>query len=123
MKLLALITIILLQGCSTTSTSTKPDIKLPNTSIVNVAPALASDVIRNIRTYIEKNHQCSNWRIVSAKTTLPPVGGVILTHKGQLHSGIITEAWIINQCGKNIDLGIVMSPDSNGGSLVAIANL
>lgn len=123
MKLLPIIFVLAyLQGCTTTPNSVEQSIELPATSIVKIAPTLASDVIGNIRTYIEKNYQCSDWQVLSAKE-VSSEGDIIMTGKGQLYSGVISETWTVNQCGVNVELGIVMKSDGKGGSLVGVTKL
>jgi biopolymer transport protein ExbD len=118
--LLILLSILFLTACATTQSEL--NVTIPKESITSQAPALANDVLNNINIYVQQKFECEDWRIVNVQHVSADTQ-ITFTKEGQIYAGKVTETWSINQCGLELDLGLVMMPDGNGGSYIAIAKL
>ena len=122
MKNLLIVSIFLvfISGCQ--STGIRTDSVAPAGSIGAVAPALANDMVKNVSAFIEREFACKEWEVVSVEAVSSDEE-LIFTKEGQIHTGKIAENWSLVQCGTPIKIGLVMIPDGNNGSYIAITRL
>ena len=111
---------LFLTACVTTPSES--NITIPKQSVASQAPALANDVLNNITVYLQQNFQCDKWHITNVQHVSADAQ-IAFTKEGQIYSGKVAETWSVNQCGTELNLDLVMTPDGKGGSYVAIVKL
>ena len=96
--------------------------KYPGNTVANLAKALEKDVKKNIKTFIKKKYSCRKYSVLNTEHVSMD-GEVYVDRKGRLLAGSITEKWVIEACGNNYEIGIILAPDGAKGSYIAIALL
>jgi len=101
------------------STSAK-NIHLPKNSIGSARPALANDMISSVDLFMQRNLGCLNWSLDDVAES-KAAGQLVFTNEGQIYRGEVSEKWTLQQCGKTLTLGLVITPASQGGSVIKIS--
>ena len=104
------------------STGTVSNVIIPKESITSQAPALAQDILSNISLYVKQKYKCEKWHIVNIKH-ISADDQTTFTKESQIYAGKIAETWNIKQCGSDLQLGLLMTPDGNKGSYIGITSL
>ena len=94
--------------------------ELPGKSAVRLATSLRHDALRNLHSFESSKYHCASVTVIDTDSTKLE-GDVLLDEHGRLHSGVITDSWIVDACGTRQHLTLVFQPDGKGGNYVAIA--
>lgn len=94
--------------------------ELPGKSTLRLAAMLRRDALKNLHAYESTRHHCSALIVVDTDTTKLD-DDVLVDEHGRLHSGVITDRWVVDACGARQVLTLVFQSDGKGGDYVAIA--
>jgi hypothetical protein len=116
-----------LVGCASQPTASPPLPKtlpesneLPGKSALRSATALRHDALKNLHAYEASRYHCTTVTVIDTDST-DLKGDVLVDERGRLHSGVITDRWVVDACGTRQVLVLVFQPDGKGGDYVAIA--
>ncbi len=96
--------------------------EVPGTSIVRVADVLRRDALKNLREFAIRKYDCKVPRVTDTEVKGTD-GDLQLDSTGRLYSGVITEMWTVDACGKTHRLALVFQSDGKGGDYVAIGEV
>jgi len=118
--LMLLVLIGILAACASVQNTKKID--LPQNSIGLERYALASDMINSVDLFIERNLNCSTWSLEGVSDS-KAVGQLVFTREGQIYRGKASEKWHLQQCGQALTVGLSITPDPQGGSVIRISTM
>lgn len=95
---------------------------LPLNSIGSEKRALANDMIAGVEQFITRNLNCSDWSLLDV-TESKAEGQIVFTSDGQIFKGKVSEIWVVQYCGKKLNLSLEITPASQGGSLIRMKSL
>ncbi len=122
MRLIAVIGFILaFSACKTTGPKLGDDTGIPGDSIATISPALSSDAKRNISEWLNVNYSCEQFTLLDTNK-VKSEGKILMDSEGRLHSGTISEQWLIKACGIQRSIGMVFAPDGKGGNYISIVD-
>ena len=109
-------------ACSSTNmqSNSVKDIHLPKNSVGSARSALANDMISSVDLFIQRKLDCLNWSLEDV-TDSKAADQLVFTKDGQIYRGKVSEKWTLQQCGKTLTLGLVITPASQGGSVIKIS--
>lgn len=95
---------------------------LPKNSIASNRNALAKDMSSSVDLFIQRNLACTNWTLKEVSESKAE-GQIVFTSDGQLYRGIVSEKWVVQQCGKMVTLHLNIIPSDQGGSIIRIKSV
>ncbi len=96
--------------------------ELPGDTFANFSPSVKIDLIKNITTWV-KTRNCSEFSVTNTSSKNIENENIIVNERRQLIKGVLSETWEIDYCNLTSNIGLIISPDGLGGTLVAIAEL
>jgi hypothetical protein len=94
--------------------------EIPGKSALRSATALRHDALKNLHAFEASKYHCATVTVIDTDST-DLKGDVLVDERGRLHSGVITDRWVVDACGTRQVLVLVFQPDGKGGNYVAIA--